>query len=260
MSHSILFEQQAELAIITFNRPNDANGIDLEFAQSLAKVVSLCAEKTIRAVLIKANGRFFSAGGDLKSFAAAGEQMLPMIEQLITALHQAVFDLSQLPKPVIIAINGTAAGAGMSLACGGDFVFMSDKAKLTMAYAQAGLSPDGGSSYFLSQLVGKRKAQQLLMSDQVLTATDAYNLGIITEVINDEDLEEYATNYAVKLSKGPTQAFGRIKQLLAESNQNSLADQLTLESELMLASLASEDGKIGIEAFLAKEKPQFKGN
>ena len=208
------FSINNNVAIITLNRPEAANGIDLTMAKELMQAAIICDEsKEIRAVLLTANGKFFSAGGDLKSFAEFGEQVSAKIKELMIYMHSAISRFNRMDTPTVIAINGVAAGAGFSMACMGDIVFAAESAKFTMAYTAAGLSPDGAASYFLPRLVGIRRTQDLMLTNRRLTAQEALDWGIVTRVVADDDLYAEALAQAEQLAQGPTLAYGTVKQL-----------------------------------------------
>jgi 2-(1,2-epoxy-1,2-dihydrophenyl)acetyl-CoA isomerase len=162
--------------------------------------------------------------------------------------------------PVIAAVNGTAAGAGFSLALSADLVISVDSAKFVMAYTNAGLSPDGSSSYFLPRRVGDRRARELMLTNRVLTADEALDWGIVNQVVAEADLDETVGKLANKIAAGPTLAYGQVKALLNASFDNGLETQMELESRGIADMARSRDGKEGIQAFLAKRKPEFKGS
>jgi len=161
--------------------------------------------------------------------------------------------------PVIAAVNGTAAGAGFSLALSADLVISVDSAKFVMAYTNAGLSPDGSSSYFLPRRVGDRRARELMLTNRVLSADEALDWGIVNQVVAADDLDETVEKLAAKIAAGPTLAYGQVKSLLNVSFDNGLETQMELESRGIADMARSRDGKEGIQAFLAKRKPTFKG-
>ena len=165
---TIILEQYERIAKITLNRPDTANGINLPLAQELLQAAIHCDEDpSVRTVLITGNGKLFCAGGDLKSFAACGDSISAVLKELTTHLHAAISCFARMDAPVIIAVNGIAAGAGFSLAVSGDLVLAAESAKFTMAYTAAGLSPDGSSSYYLPRLIGLRKTQELISSGSI---------------------------------------------------------------------------------------------
>jgi 2-(1,2-epoxy-1,2-dihydrophenyl)acetyl-CoA isomerase len=161
--------------------------------------------------------------------------------------------------PLVIAVNGTAAGAGMSLAITGDLVLAADSAKFTMAYTAAGLSPDGSSSYFLPRLVGLRRAQELLFTNRRLSAAEALDWGLVTQVVTDGELAETAQTLATRLAAGPTSAYGMVKSLLIDTYDTSLEGQMELEGRGIADMAAGPDGLEGIAAFVNKRTPAFTG-
>jgi 2-(1,2-epoxy-1,2-dihydrophenyl)acetyl-CoA isomerase len=162
-------------------------------------------------------------------------------------------------KPLIVAVNGMAAGAGFSMAVCGDLVLAAESAKFTMAYTAAGLSPDGSASYFLPRLIGMRKTQELMLTNRRLKAEEALEWGLVTQVVADEELAETAMKLAQQLAEGPTLAYGQVKQLLNSSFNNSLETQMELEGRGISAMAASTDGREGIQAFLEKRAPIYQG-
>lgn len=254
------FRIEDHVAIITFNRPEAANGIDLTLAQELMSAAIACEDNDeVRAVLLTGNGKMFSAGGDLKSFAEFGEQTSAKIKELMVYMHSAIARFARMDAPLIVAVNGTAAGAGFSMACAGDLVYAAQSAKFTMAYTAAGLSPDGSASYYLPRLVGLRRAQELMFTNRLLSADEAKDWGILTDVTENDALFETAFNTAKKLASGPTLAFGSVKKLLMSSSQESLETQLELEAQGMGAMTRTQDGLEGIQAFCEKRRPVFNG-
>ena len=254
------FRIEDHVAIITFNRPEAANGIDLNLAHELMSAAIVCEDDSdIRAVLLTGNGKMFSAGGDLKSFAEFGEQTSAKIKELMVYMHSAIARFARMDAPLIVAVNGTAAGAGFSMACAGDIVYAAESAKFTMAYTAAGLSPDGSASYFLPRLVGLRRAQELMFTNRLLSAAEAKDWGILTDVVANDELFNTALKQAKKLASGPTLAYGSVKKLLMSSSQESLETQLELEAKGMGAMTKTEDGLEGIQAFCEKRRPVFIG-
>jgi len=256
----VLLEKSGGVATVTLNRPDAANGIDLPTGQALMRAAIDCDEDpAVRAVVLTGAGKMFCAGGDLKSFAAFGDALPGKLKELTTNLHAASSRFARMDAPLVCAVNGTAAGAGFSLAISGDLVLLAESAKLTMAYTGVGLSPDGSSSWFLPRLVGLRRAQELMLTNRRLTSAEALEWGLVNEVVPDAELLDKAQALASQLASGATRAFGVVKQLLATSLQEGLETQLELESRGIAAMAASADGREGIEAFLAKRPPKFRG-
>ena len=248
------------VAEIRFNRPEAANGIDLALGEELlALTIALQQDSRVRAVLLTGNGKMFCAGGDLRAFASFGEELGAKLKLLTVNMHAAIANLCRMDAPVVVAVNGTAAGAGFSIAVTGDIVLAAESAKFTMAYTAAGLSPDGGSSYFLPRLIGLRRTQELMLTNRRLSAAEALDWGLVTRVVADEQLLDEARALARQLASGPTRAFAASKRLLAETFTSGLETQLERESSAIVAMTGTADGKEGIQAFLEKRKPSFTG-
>lgn len=248
------------IATLTLNRPDAANGLNMKMGEELMRAsIEIDEDTDIRAVIINANGKMFCAGGDLKEFASFGEQTGRQLKALTTHLHAAISRFNRMPKPVIVSVNGMAAGAGFSLAVAGDIVIAADNAKFTMAYTAAGLSPDGSASYFLPRLIGLRKTQELMLSNRRLSAEEALQWGLITQMVSADDLEQTTLKLATEMAQGPTLAYSQVKQLLLNSFDNSLETQLELESRGITAMGNSLDGQEGIQAFTEKRAPVYQG-
>lgn len=248
------------VATVTLARPDAANAIDLALGRELMHVAIRCDDDpAVRAVLLTGSGKMFCAGGDLKVFASEGERLPSLLKELTTYLHAATSRFARMDAPLVVAVNGTAAGAGFSIAISGDLVLAAESAKFAMAYTAAGLSPDGSSSYFLPRLVGLRRAQELMLTNRRLSATEALEWGLVNQVVPDAELTNAARTLAKQLADGPTRSFGVVKKLLATSFQESLESQMELEARGIAAMSGSPDGREGIEAFLAKRPAKFSG-
>jgi 2-(1,2-epoxy-1,2-dihydrophenyl)acetyl-CoA isomerase len=234
--------------------------MNMQMMEELLDVSIVCDEDdSIRAVTITGTGRMFCAGGDLASFAKQGDKLPGFLKKATTVLHGAITRFARMKKPVITIINGSAAGAGFSLAIMGDYTIAADSAKFTMAYTAAGLSPDGSSSYFLPRLVGEKRAREIMMTNRTLTADEALNWGMINQISTNDDLTADANIMINKLASGPTLAYGTIKELLVNSATSSLETQMEHESRGIAASAGTVDGKEGIDAFLNKRRAEFGG-
>lgn len=258
---SLRLEHDAALAIITLNRPEQANGIDMAMGRELMLAAIACDENpAVRAVLLTGSGRFFSAGGDLKSFAAMGPQIGAGIKELTTYLHAAISRLLRMEKPVLVAVNGMAAGAGFSLALCGDVVLAAHSARFALAYTAAGLSPDGGATWMLPRLIGLQRSRELMLLNRRLSAEEALAWGLVTRVVDDATLTDEALVLARQLAAGPGRAYGQVKQLLAGSFEHGLEAQMELEARAIAALSQSVDGQEGIQAFLDKRPAVFRGH
>lgn len=254
---TILFTKEDNVATITLNRPDAANGISPILASELAEAASICDnDSSIRCIILTGNGRFFCAGGDLKSMAKSDNPKMTL-KGMADNLHKATSLFARMDKPVIVAVNGVAAGAGFSIAIAGDFVIAAKSAKFTMAYTAAGLSPDGSSTYYLPRLVGIRRAMELMITNRRLTAQEALDWNLVNQVVADEEVLNKAKAFGKQLASGPVDAFGVVKKLLLCSFDNSLETQMELEGRAISERAVSPNGKEGITAFLEKRKPKF---
>ncbi len=246
------------VAKITLNRPKAANAINLQLAKDLAYAAMECDEtESVRTIVITADGRFFCSGGDLGSFSAAGDRVPHLLKEITTYLHAAISRLARTSAPVIIAVNGAAAGAGFSLACAGDLAVAAESATFSMAYTRVGLTPDGSSTYFLPKLIGTRRSLELMLTNRSLSADEALQWGLVNKVVADDALNHEVMKLAKTLASGPTVAFGRTKDLVRADLD--LEAQMEIETRAIADSARSADGKEGIRAFLAKERPTFSG-
>jgi len=257
---NLLFDLSDHVARVTLNRPDAANGIDLALGRDLMRVAIRCDEDPeVRAVLLTGAGKMFCAGGDLKSFASFGDDLPAALKELTTYLHAATSRFARMDAPLVVAVNGAAAGAGMSLAVAGDLVVAAASAKFTMAYTAAGLSPDGSSSYYLPRLIGLRRTQELMLTNRRLSAEEALEWGLVNRVVPDETLLDEAGKLAAQLAQGPTRALGKVKTLLAASFAGTLETQMEQEARAIAEMAGAPDGKEGIQAFLEKRRPTFSG-
>jgi 2-(1,2-epoxy-1,2-dihydrophenyl)acetyl-CoA isomerase len=254
----LLFEKSGAIARITLNRPKAANGFDEPMMRELAALAARCdADRTIKAVILTGSGRFSLAGGDLKGMGDAGDARGAYVKRLADNLHRATTSFARMDAPLIVAVNGVAAGGGFSLAIAGDLVIAARSASFTMAYTRAGLSPDGSSSYFLPRLVGLRRAQELMFTNRTLSAPEALDWGLVTEVVEDDALTARAEALAAAFVAGSRGANANVKKLLNATYGQSLETQMEMEGRLVSACADSAEGREGIDAFIAKRTPQF---
>ena len=260
MSESILLDVDGAVARITLNRPEAANGLTLEMARELMQAAIRADEDPgVRAIVLTGAGKLFCAGGDLKSFAGHGDGVGALLKEITAYLHAAISRLTRGDAPVVCAVNGTAAGAGMSLAVASDLTIAAESAKFTMAYTAAGLSPDGSSTWFLPRLIGMRRTQELMLTNRRLTAAEALEWGLVNRVVPDGEALAQAEELARDLAAGPTRAHGVVKRLLASSMSESLETQMEAEATGIAGCAMTGDGREGIQAFLEKRKPAFSG-
>ncbi len=249
------------VAVLTLNRPDEANAINGPMASELRAVaLSLSRDASVRAVLLQSFGRVFCGGGDLGAFAAApADEVSEYIESLTIDLHAALARFAKMDAPVVAAVSGSAGGAGMSLVAACDLVVAGESAKFTMGYTRAGLVPDGTSSFFLARVVGLRRACDLVLTNRVLTAAQAEEWGLVNRVVPDAAVRDEALALARTLAAGPTRAFGLAKRVLCEGAASSLEDAMERESRYIAQAAATDDAAEGIAAFVAKRAAQFQG-
>jgi len=256
----VLFDVVDGIGAITFNRPDEANAMDLDVMRNLMHIAIECDEDpTIRTVVITGNGNFFSAGGDLAAFEAAGAEAGALIKEMTTYFHAAVSRFSRMNAPIIAAVNGMAAGAGFSLVAACDVAIASESARFTSAYTAASLSPDGSSTYFVPRLVGLRRAMELMLTNRRLSAHEALEWGLVNEVVADDHLTERTMELGRDFAQGATLAYGRVKALLHDSFANTLESQMELEARGIAALTHTHDGREGVSAFREKRTPRFEG-
>jgi 2-(1,2-epoxy-1,2-dihydrophenyl)acetyl-CoA isomerase len=245
------------VATLTLTRPDAGNAINRAFvSQLLAHAESLRDRADVRVVVVCGTGRNFCVGGDLQYFSGL-DDLEPEILGLANDFHAGITALRDLDAPLVAGVQGAAAGGGLALACACDIVLAAESARFTMAYTGAGLSPDGGSSWFLPRIVGWRLATELTLTNRVLSAAEAAAAGIVTTVVADGALDSEVAAMAARLAAGPTNAFGSVKRLLRASATASLQQQLDAEAQEIARNAAAADGREGVAAFLARRTPEF---
>lgn len=235
-----------------------ANGTSMDFAGITAGTDALRSiGRDVGAVLLAGSGANFCAGGNVRGFAAA-EDRAGHIHALATDLHELVRALDETIVPVVAGVQGWAAGAGMSLVCAADIAIGGPSTKLRPAYPGIGLSPDGGMSWTLPRIVGAGRAREILLTDAVLDADEAVRLGILSRLVDDEQVRAEALNLARTLATGPRSTYASIKSLLVRSDSGTLSDQLDAERDAIAAAANSPAGREGVNAFAEKRKPDYR--
>lgn len=258
---ALAFEQHEGIAVIALDRPSHANGINEQMAAELADVAAgIDRDNAVRVVVLTGKGRFFCAGGDLKAMGSFGTDVGRRVKRIADDVHRAISAFARMRAPLVVAVNGVAAGGGFSLAMVGDLVLASASASFRMGYAAAGLSPDGSSTWFLPRLIGLRRTQELLFTEKCLDAVEAQAWGLVHAVVPDDALMDQALGHARRLTAGARQSPAAIKKLLLASFENGLETQLELEGRTIAECAASPDGQEGIQAFCAKRRPRFGGD
>ena len=241
---------------ITLNRPEAYNAFTTTMHAALRNALDEAAAPDVRTVVITGAGKGFCAGQDLNEFKDVGRDIAQHLE---TTYHPNVRAIRALEKPVIAAVNGAAAGAGLSLACVCDIRLAADSAAFVPGFIGIGLVPDSGGTYFLARLLGPARAFSWMASNRRLTAAEAHAWGLVDEVVEAESLPTRAAELAATLAAGPTRGIGMTKRLFDNAAHATLDDQLALEAELQSEMTKSEDFREGVSAFLEKRPPEFTG-
>ncbi|HTE71797.1 MAG TPA: enoyl-CoA hydratase-related protein [Actinomycetes bacterium] len=261
MPDVLRLETSDAVATVTLDRPDAMNALDTELKVALRDTLAALAEDdAVRAVLLTGSGRAFCVGQDLAEHAGNLRDDRDAVWSTVPEHYTPIATLlATMPKPVVAAVNGTAAGAGAAFAFACDFRVAAESAKFTMAFSAVGLSADSGSSWTLPRLVGLAKAKELLMLGPTLTAAQAYELGLLTEVVPADQVTTRARELAGRLAQGPTLALGAIRQALAYSAGHGLAESLAFEQQMMELTGSSDDHVGAVESFLQKQTPVFEG-
>lgn len=259
MYETILYELTNGILTITLNRPESYNACNEQLTTDLQTALK-SAEKdnSVRVIILTGSGKAFCSGQDLKD-APSGGGKRSLRDSLERRYNPIIKKLTTLPKPIICAINGVAAGAGCSIALACDIKIASENAYLLQAFVNIGLVPDSGSSYFLTKTIGYTKAFEIATIGDKLPALKALDLGLINDVVPIEKLMETALKYAIPYSTGPTKAYGYIKKMLRGVENSSLEAALDYEVYMQEAAGRTEDYFEGVNSFVEKRKPNFLG-
>ncbi len=258
--NTILLSRDNGLATITLNAPDKLNAVSRKMIAEIKTCwEELAADSSVRAVLLTGAGRGFCAGADLADPDREASATADSGAALDKYFNPTIRAMRALPKPIVSAVNGVAAGVGMSFALASDIAIAGKSASFLQAFARIGLLPDGGSTWFLPRLVGEQRARALAMLAPQISAQQAKDWGLIWDVVDDAELMKTATDLARRLADGPTMALSRIKEALGRASGNTLSQQLDVERDFQRELGRSSDFKEGVAAFLAKRKPAFRG-
>jgi 2-(1,2-epoxy-1,2-dihydrophenyl)acetyl-CoA isomerase len=241
---------------ITLNRPDVLNAFNRAMHESLAAALKEARDPEVRAVVVTGAGRGFCVGQDLTEFREAPGDIA---DRLRASYHPNITAVRALEKPVIAAVNGPAAGAGLSFAAACDIRIAADSATFVPAFINIGLVPDSGGTFFVARLLGPSRAFEWMTSGRRLTAAEAQQWGLVSEVLEADGLSDRAAELAASLAAMPTRAIGMTKRLFDAAANNTLEDQLELEAQLQSAATQSDDFREGVAAFLEKRDPRFAG-
>jgi 2-(1,2-epoxy-1,2-dihydrophenyl)acetyl-CoA isomerase len=257
---TIRLTKDGPLATLQLNRPEAYNALNEFMAPELLEaVLDVKDDPAIRALIFTGAGSAFCAGGDVKGFASQGAQAPQHIDRLVIPFHAFITHLVRMPKPILGAINGVAAGGGLSMALACDLVVARADAVFTAAYSRIGASPDGSMTYFMARSLGVRRSLELYYTNRVLTAQEALEWGLVTRVSPVETFEQDVRALALELASGPTFAYGKAKELFYHSVNHTLETQLELEARGIVACAGTEDFRNATRAFAEKGKATFQG-
>lgn len=256
----VRLDREDGIARIRFDRPEVYNALDDSSAVAFRDACrAIAADSGIRCVVIEGEGRAFMAGGDISRFAAASGRAAAAVSDIITPFHQGLLTLRRQDAPVVAALNGVVAGAGISLCLACDLAVAAEDARFLFAYTGIGATPDGSGSFFLPRVVGLRRAMEIALFNEPFGAARALELGLVNRVVPRADLSVEALALAARLGEGPTRAFGAVRRLYEASFGASLAEQLEAERMAFMAVTETADFAEGCAAFRDKREPRFHG-
>jgi len=260
----LLLEKNNGIATITLNVPEKLNAITDKMGMNLHLAADeIAKDDKVGVVIVTGAGRAFCSGADIgtiEAFLQADDKPpSALFQYFVRHLHAIVVEIRRMPKPVVAAVNGVAAGGGFSLALACDLIIASETARFTLAYSRLGVTPDGGATFFLPRLLGPAKTAELIYLDPVLTVQQALKWGFVNKVVAEDDLREQALAVAQKLAEGPSRAHAGAKDLMNRTWHHTLEAQLEEERQHIMAASMTEDFNEGVAAFQAKRPPLFKG-
>lgn len=261
ISGVVLERCEGAVAVLTLNRPDRLNAIDTELAEALlASLRRAAADEAVRCVVLTGAGRAFCSGGDLKLLAEVRQRNAPEeLRRLLEAGHALVAEICAMPKPVVAAVNGPAAGAGMNLALACDLRLAADTASFGENFARVGLFPDFGGTFLLPRLIGPARAAELFYTGEMISAEEAARIGIVNRVVPAARLDEEVRALAARLAEAPPLAVRSIKQVLFGGQLEALRRAMQFEVEQQIACFRSADAMEGFAAFFEKRAPVFRG-
>lgn len=254
----VIASVEAGIARISFNRPEVLNAIDVATAEAFLRAArTVTSDASVRCIVISGEGKAFVAGGDIASFADDIDKAGAVVDTLLDAIHPAILALRSSPAPVIAAVRGAAAGAGLSIALSADLVIASEDARFLIAYDRIGASPDCGGTWFLPRRIGRGRAFELMLLGSMVDASTARDYGLVNEVVTAAELDARTQQLASRIASGPTGAYGAFKMLL--DNDMPLAQHLEAERNAFIRATQTSDFREGVAAFVGKRKPEFEG-
>ncbi len=254
----LIIENIGNVRVIKLNRPQVFNSFNRSMALAFQKAIDDCdLDDSVRAIVVTGEGKAFCAGQDL---AEATDPEGPELQSIVREHYNPIIlKLRNIEKPVIAAVNGVAAGAGSNIALACDIVIAKRSASFIQAFSKIGLIPDSGGTYFLPRLIGMQKALALMMTGDKVSATDAEAMNMIYRAVEDDEFDQFVMNFATNISKMPTKGLGLTKRAVNKAMSNDLVTQLALEEELQTEAGSTYDFREGVNAFMEKRQPEFKG-
>lgn len=260
MNASVLYAVNDGVATITFNRPQVMNALDADMLRGFcAAATRVAADAAARVVILRGAGPAFIAGGDVAMFHHNRAAMATLVPELAGELHRGILALRRAPQPVIAAVHGVVAGAGMSIMLACDLVIAAGDTQFSLAYSRIGASPDGGATWFLPRLTGYQKAMEMILLADAMDAASLQQIGIVNRVVAAGQLDAETDKLARRLAQGPARAYAEAKALVNRATDAGLAAQLDAEALAFARCAATGDFAEGVAAFVAKRKPQFRG-
>ncbi len=262
MTNPVLTSVDAGVATVTLDRPDALNALNHEMAKALkASIAEFSADDAVRCVLIRGAGGNFMAGGDIGYFyqclSLSEQERADAVASVIRVVHAAIRNLRAAPKPVVACVEGACAGFGVSLVAACDLAVAADNAVFSLAYSRIGITPDGGSTWFLPRVVGLKHASAMALLADRFGAAEALQMGLVNQVVEANALEEAVGALAARLASGPAKAFAGAKALLNRSMNSTLEDQLREEEVSFIEGVKGSEFEEGVRAFVEKRKPDF---
>lgn len=258
MTHALLTRREGAVLVLSNNNVAARNALSFEFYAAVTDALrDAASDSSVGAIVLTGEGGHFCSGGDLRQLAKRRELSVAERRVRLEGLHDLIRGVRDCPKPVIAAVEGAVAGAGLSLAMACDMLVAAKDAKFTVAYVKVGLTPDGGATAFLAEFVSRQVLTELCLTGAPLSGEQMHALGAVNRLVASGDALSTAIALATEISKGPQHAMSRIKHMCRHAMRNSLEDQLELEAQSMVEAMASDESLEGINAFLNKRAPNY---
>ena len=258
MTHALLTHREGAVLVLSNHNIAARNALSFEFYTAVTDALrDAVSDPSVGAIVLTGEGGHFCSGGDLRQLAKRRELSVQERRVRLEGLHDLIRAVRDCPKPVIAAVEGAAAGAGLSLAMACDMLVAAKDAKFTVAYVKVGLTPDGGATAFLAEFVSRQVLTELCLTGAPLSGEQMHGLGAVNRLVASGDALSAAIALAIDISKGPQHAMSRIKHLCRHAMRNSLDDQLELEAQSMVEAMGSDESLEGINAFLNKQQPNY---